>query len=291
MMQTIVVKNSIRRKFQDFWDRGRVLFLSAPCGFGKTTLAQTLLDGKRVLALTPDQPDFSLPPQSQDWEVLLLDDAQLMQEEEQWQALCTLIRTSPQRRFVVLSRGAPPGCLMAFRYAGLMTVLEPDDLLFGREDIRQLFQQEGVAVTDSEVSGILKESIGYPLGVAVTARNMAGGTPFSARTLCPSPFGRSSSISRRPSIAASTCTSAAFCWRWPCSTPSTWRWPGWSAATPTPGSCWTGSSGTPPCSGMTASSASTSGPSSGPSSCGRWTGNIPRRSAGPCSAGADCITS
>ena len=138
MMQTIVVKNSIRRKFQDFWDRGRVLFLSAPCGFGKTTLAQTLLDGKRVLALTPDQPDFSLPPQSQDWEVLLLDDAQLMQEEEQWQALCTLIRTSPQRRFVVLSRGAPPGCLMAFRYAGLMTVLEPDDLLFGREDIRQL---------------------------------------------------------------------------------------------------------------------------------------------------------
>ena len=34
MMQTIVVKNSIRRKFQDFWDRGRVLFLSAPCGFG-----------------------------------------------------------------------------------------------------------------------------------------------------------------------------------------------------------------------------------------------------------------
>ena len=178
MMQTIVVKNSIRRKFQDFWDRGRVLFLSAPCGFGKTTLGQTLLDGKRVLALTPDQPDFSLPPQSQDWEVLLLDDAQLMQEEEQWQALCTLIRTSPQRRFVVLSRGAPPGCLMAFRYAGLMTVLEPDDLLFGREDIRQLFQQEGVAVTDSEVSGILKESIGYPLGVAVTARNMAGGTPF-----------------------------------------------------------------------------------------------------------------
>lgn len=175
MMQTIVVKNSIRRKFQDFWGPGRVLFLSAPCGFGKTTLAQTLLDGKRVLALTPDQPDFSLPPQSQDWEVLLLDDAQLMQEEEQWQALCTLIRTSPQRRFVVLSRGAPPGCLMAFRYAGLMTVLEPDDLLFGREDIRQLFQQEGVAVTDSEISGILKESIGYPLGVAVTARNMAGG--------------------------------------------------------------------------------------------------------------------
>ena len=51
MMQTIGVKNSIQRQFQDFLDRGRVLFLSAPCGFGKTVLADTLLDGRPVLRL------------------------------------------------------------------------------------------------------------------------------------------------------------------------------------------------------------------------------------------------
>lgn len=58
---------------------------------------------------------------------------------------------------------------MAFQYAGLMTVIGPKDLLFDREDIRQLFDASGLPVTDGEIAGILKESIGYPLGVAITA--------------------------------------------------------------------------------------------------------------------------
>lgn len=33
-------------------------------------------------------------------------------------------------------------------------------------------------MTDSELSGILKSSIGHPLGVAITARCMSGGKPF-----------------------------------------------------------------------------------------------------------------
>ena len=34
-------------------------------------------------------------------------------------------------------------------------------------------------MTESEINGILKESIGYPLGVAITARQMSDGKPFS----------------------------------------------------------------------------------------------------------------
>ena len=60
-----------------------------------------------------------------------------------------------------------------------MTVLETSDLLFEREDIRRLFQVSGVAVTDSEVSGILKESGGYPLGIAITKRCMFPDRRFS----------------------------------------------------------------------------------------------------------------
>ena len=113
-----------------------------------------------------------------DWNILLLDDLQELQEEQDWLALCSLIRESPQRRFVLLSRGAPRGCLMAFQYTGLMTALGTDALLFDREDIRKLFQAYDIPVTDSEISGILKESIGHPLGVVITARCMAAGRPF-----------------------------------------------------------------------------------------------------------------
>lgn len=179
MSGNIVIKPSIRKHFDRFMRQERVFFISAPCGFGKTAVADALLAGQTVLRLSADTPDFALPSPDDDWRILLLDDLQNMQEENDWQALCELIRSVPDRRFVLLSRGAAPGRLMAFQYTGLMTILEADELLFDREDTRLLFQLCGIPITDSEISGILRESIGYPLGIAVTARCMASGRPWT----------------------------------------------------------------------------------------------------------------
>lgn len=55
----------------------------------------------------------------------------------------------------------------------------PDDLLFDREDIRRYFADNKVPVTESEISVIVKESLGCPLGVVMTARQMFGGKPLS----------------------------------------------------------------------------------------------------------------
>lgn len=71
----------------------------------------------------------------------------------------------------------------------------------------------------------------------------------------------------------------------------TWKWCGWSAATPVPANGWTGSCGTPPCCVTTAGSDSTSGPVSVPFSFGRWIGNTRRKSVKRCSAGAGFTTS
>ena len=179
MQDNIIVKPSIEKQFDRFMRQGRVLFFSAPCGFGKTAVAETLLSGREVLRLTAGSADLSLPSADDDWQLLLLDDLQDMQEEQDWNALCELIRACPERRFVLLSRGTPPGCLMAFQYTGLMTVLEADDLLFDADDVWHLFQLYGVNVTNREVSGILKESVGYPLGAAITARCMSPDKPWT----------------------------------------------------------------------------------------------------------------
>ena len=179
MTKNIIIKTSVQKRFDNFMVHGRVLFFSAPCGFGKTVLADALLRGRNVLRQSAADPDCAIPPSEQDWDILLIDDLQLMQEEAGQQALCELIRSSPERRFVLLSRGVPPGCLTAFQYTGLMTVLEADDLLFDAGDVRRLFQLSGVNVTDSEIDGILKESMGYPLGVAITARCMSPNKPWT----------------------------------------------------------------------------------------------------------------
>lgn len=175
----IIVKLSTAQAFETLWKRGRVLFFSAPCGFGKTVLADTLLDGRPVLRLNAADTGFALPSLEDAWDILLIDNIQDMQEEQDWNALCELIRACPERRFVLLSRGTPPGSLMAFQYTGLMTVLEADDLLFDADDVRRLLLLYGVEAADSEIDGILKESIGYPLGVAITARHLSGGKHFS----------------------------------------------------------------------------------------------------------------
>ena len=176
----IIFKPSTAQAFETLWKRGRVLFFSAPCGFGKTVLADTLLDGRPVLRLNAADTGFALPSLEDAWDVLLIDNIQDMQEERDWQALCALIRESTDRRFVLLSRGIPPACLMAFQYAGMMTVLSAEDLLFDREDIRRLLQACGAEATDSEIGAILKETSGYPLCAAILARHMAAGQPYGA---------------------------------------------------------------------------------------------------------------
>ena len=187
MPETIIIKPSIAAQFQRFLQQERILFFSAPCGFGKTALVEALLDSMpgnsmdryRIRRLNAGAADFAIPSAAEDWDILLIDDLQLLQEERDLQTLCELIRTGAERRFVLLSRGAPPGSLMAFQYAGLMTVLEAEDLLFDQNDIRVLLQNCGITATDNELAAIRQESIGYPLGVNIIVRYMSGGRPFS----------------------------------------------------------------------------------------------------------------
>lgn len=180
MKENIVIKPSVMKQFDNFMHQGRVLFFSAPCGFGKTAVANALLSRHRVLRISADNPNFSLLSAQDARDILLLDDLQDMQDERDWNVLCELIRSDSDRRFVLLSRGAPPGCLMAFQYTGLMTVLEADDLLFDRDNVRCLFQKQEINVSDGDIEEILKKSGGYPLGVVITARCMSGGKHYTS---------------------------------------------------------------------------------------------------------------
>lgn len=161
----IIIKPSVEKQFDRFLRQGRVLFFSAPCGFGKTAVAEALLSGQEVSRLSVGSADLRLPPEDGGWRILLLDDLQDMQEEQDWNALCELIRACPDRRFVLLSRGTPPGCLMAFQYTGLMTVLEADDLLFDADDVRRLLRLWGANAADNEIADHRVATTTYALTV------------------------------------------------------------------------------------------------------------------------------
>ena len=88
MNGNILIKPSVQQKFDSVMQSGRILFFSAPCGFGKTALANALLRGHRTLRLCADAPDFTLRTLPKNWDVLLIDDFQLLQEQETAQTLC-----------------------------------------------------------------------------------------------------------------------------------------------------------------------------------------------------------
>ena len=177
MKDAIVIKPSLADQVKNAMIHGRVIFFSAPCGFGKTTTAWALLEGKKVYFTAAGEPGFRLPL-LETWDVLLLDQLQNLPEEEQ-EPLCELIRRSPNRRFFLLSRGTPPGWLIHFQFSGLMLVLDARALLFDRDSTARLLRLMGGDPTDLEVTAIQRESLGYPLAVAMIGREMANGSPYS----------------------------------------------------------------------------------------------------------------
>ena len=52
MTKNIIIKTSVQKRFDSFMMHGRVLFFSAPCGFGKTVLADALNVSRRSEAKT-----------------------------------------------------------------------------------------------------------------------------------------------------------------------------------------------------------------------------------------------
>lgn len=61
MAGNIIIKPSVQQRFDGFLRQGRVLFFSAPCGFGKSAAADALLSGRDVLRLDAGTADFPSP--------------------------------------------------------------------------------------------------------------------------------------------------------------------------------------------------------------------------------------
>ena len=117
-----LLKPSLAKQFHAAFEQTRVIFFSAPCGFGKSTAAELLLkqEGQAFRTRDAADPGFCLPSPEEDWNVLLLDRLPDLPETEQ-QPLCELIRKYPKRRFLLLSPGRTA------RLASFLSVFRSDD--------------------------------------------------------------------------------------------------------------------------------------------------------------------
>ena len=186
MRDEVVIAPKLAEAFRTALERGRGVLFSAPAGFGKSTVAHTLLKGRRVRELSADEAEFRLPEDDGSWNVLLLDQLQNLPESQQ-EALCTLLRTAVNKKFVLLSRGGLPGWLTAFQFSGLLRVFTTADLALERAGAAELLAQYGVIVSDDELTAVLQDSCGHPLALRMLGRCMAatgeGYTPAAERAV------------------------------------------------------------------------------------------------------------
>lgn len=61
-MNEVVIKPSLREQFLQGWAQCRVIFFSAPCGFGKSTAATALLSNHKTCVFSAEDPEFLREP-------------------------------------------------------------------------------------------------------------------------------------------------------------------------------------------------------------------------------------
>lgn len=179
MEPILVLKPALAAQFCSALEHYRVIFFSAPCGFGKTTAAQLLLSGKKTLWLNAEDPALRLDVENDSWDALVLDNFSELSVDMQ-QPLCDLIRSTVGRPIVCLSRGKVPSWLLPFQVSGIMMVLDQNALAFDRQSVGQLLERHGLKVNDLMLTAIYKESRGYPLALSILARHMVNGESFDA---------------------------------------------------------------------------------------------------------------
>lgn len=178
MNRNIAIKPEVANQFRNAMDSGQVVLLSAPCGMGKTTVAHALLEGRKVLEISAGNPDFEIPEPDGSWEVLLIDNLQKLDDSVMQQALCSLIKENHSLRFVLMSRGAAPGWIVHFQYAGAMITIDTKALMFGREETEKFLEARGISLNIKELDNIYRETKGYPLVLSILARHMSSGEKF-----------------------------------------------------------------------------------------------------------------
>lgn len=179
LKKIIVAKPDIVSKYKLFLEKGRILVFRAPCGFGKTSLADKMISngGKRVMKISADCIGDEIY-NTDEWDILYIDNLHTMHSDDAQLKLCTLIRDNPKKRFLILTRGAIPGWLIPFRLSGLMYEITAKEMFFDHDITKSFFEKSSLQLSDEETDVILRDTQGYPLAVALVGEHLKNGEEF-----------------------------------------------------------------------------------------------------------------
>lgn len=180
---SVIIKPSLKETFLKNWDRCRIILFSAPCGFGKTTVAKALLSKESFCELNVLDSEFSSKEVPNDCNVVLVDDLQYLLDLEKQKALYDLIICRGNLRFILIGRGHIPGWLMPFQFAGILLTIDAEMLSFDRATTQCILESRGIKVNQSEVNEIYRNIKGYPVGMDIICHKLKDGALYNEELL------------------------------------------------------------------------------------------------------------
>lgn len=81
-MNEVVIKPSLREQFLQGWTQCRVIFFSAPCGFGKSTAATALLGNHKTCVFSAEDPEFLREPVPKNVDAIVIDSLPALKDPE-----------------------------------------------------------------------------------------------------------------------------------------------------------------------------------------------------------------
>ena len=179
--QPIAIPYALRDALQSGLTHYKIMFLSAPTGWGKTAAVSKLLEKQNAACLSLRKKP--LPSYFSKERVILLDDFQELpfQAEQQFREL---LRKSPRgQRFVLLSRGPLPGYLTLYEATGALLQLDCGHLALDMECLAQLAQDRDLTFSSDDLRRLRDETGGCPVAVNLLLQLLSAGQPFHKATI------------------------------------------------------------------------------------------------------------
>jgi len=181
VVEPYALNDALERGLRD----NRVLYLTAPVGYGKTTAVRHHFRSRPHTWASLWDEDALDRAEQDNTGLVILDDCHLLIDQPELQPrLCALLRGLPaEGRVVLLSRAPLPDCLLPFQLSGLLTVIESGAFVLGTEDIAHLVRAVGIDLPQEDILRLGRESQGYPLLTRLICLELAEGRPLNTETV------------------------------------------------------------------------------------------------------------
>jgi len=179
--QPIAIPYALRDALQSGLTHYKIMFLSAPTGWGKTAAVSKLLEKQNAVCLSLRKKP--LPSYFSKERVILLDYFQELPPHAE-QQFRELLRKSPRgQRFVLLSRGPLPGYLTLYEATGALLQLDCGHLALDMECLAQLAQDRDLTFSSDDLRRLRDETGGCPVAVNLLLQLLSAGQPFHKATI------------------------------------------------------------------------------------------------------------